>query len=167
MAGLEQQEFITEVAASVQQCFATITDFETYPDWFSSVEKTRVLERYPNGLAKRVEFRVDMKLKSIRYVLEYEYDKPTNLTWQSVDGDLEAIEGAYVFEKLGPKRSRVTCRQAVAMGFWVPGPLRRLMERQALKDSVLEFKAAAESAAKEQAARKRPKTKAKGARHHD
>jgi ribosome-associated toxin RatA of RatAB toxin-antitoxin module len=152
-----EQEFTTEVAASVAQCFSTITDFGKYPTWFSSIEHTQVLSRWPDGLAKRVEYRIDMKLKSIRYVLEYVYDKPTRLDWESVDGDIEAIAGSYVFEKLAPKRSRVTCRQAVSLGFWVPGPLRAIMERQALKQSVLEFKAAAESAAKAPAARRRKK----------
>ena len=116
-----------------------------------------MLERYPDGLAKRVALRVDMKLKTIGYVLEYEYDKPTGLTWNAVEGDLESIEGSYEFEKLGPKRSRVTCRQAVAIGFWVPGPMRTLIERQALQTSVLEFKAAAEGAARAAAARRRTK----------
>jgi ribosome-associated toxin RatA of RatAB toxin-antitoxin module len=156
MSDPAEQEFTTEVDASVHQCFATISDFEQYPRWFSTVQGTQVVERYPNGLAKRVALRVDMKLKTIGYVLEYEYDKPTRLTWNMVEGDLESIEGTYVFEKLSPKRSRVTCRQAVAIGFWVPGPLRALIERQALKQSVLEFKAAAEGAAKA-AARRRTK----------
>lgn len=155
MALGEEQEFTTEVAASVQQCFATITDFEQYPTWFSSIEHATVLERYPDGLGKRVEYRIDIKLKTIRYVLEYAYDKRTQFTWQSVDGDVEAIEGMYRFEKLGPRLSRVTCRQAVSLGFWVPGPIRKIMERQALKQSVLEFKAAAEDAAKQQVARRR------------
>jgi hypothetical protein len=83
------------------------------------------------------------------------YDKPTQLTWKSVDGDIEAIEGSYHFEKLGSARTRATCRQAVSFGFWVPGPLRSLMERQALKQAVLEFKAAAEKAAQERPRRKR------------
>jgi hypothetical protein len=68
-----------------------------------------------------------------------------------VDGDIEAIEGSYVFEKLGPGLSRATCRQAVSLGFWVPGPLRSMMERHALRQSVLEFKAAAEEAAQHKA----------------
>ena len=142
-----EQEFSTEVHASLTHCFATITDFEHYPTWFSTVEQTEVLERYPNGLAKQVEFHVDMKLKTVRYVLEYTYDKPTQLAWESVAGDVEAIEGRYQFEKLGPALSRATCRQAVSLGFWLPGPLRSLIERQALKQSVLEFKAAAEATA--------------------
>ncbi len=146
-----EQKFSTEIAASVDQCFATITDFERYPDWFSSIERSRVLEHYPDGLAKRVEFHIDMKLKTIRYVLEYCYDKPTHLTWKAVDGDIDAVAGDYRFEKLGARSSRATCRQSVSLGFWVPGPIRKLIERQALQQSVLEFKAAAESATKKPA----------------
>ena len=152
-----EQEFTTEVGASVQQCFATITDFEQYPSWFSTVKSTQVLERYTDGLAKRVALSVDMKLKTIGYVLEYEYRKPTDLTWTEVEGDLESIAGSYKFEKLGAKRCRVTCRQAVSIGFWVPGPLRALIERQALRTSVLEFKAAAESGARAVTPRRRTK----------
>ena len=152
-----EQEFTTDVAASVEQCFTTITDFKRYPEWFSTVESTRVVERYPDGLAKRVALRVNIKVKTIGYVLEYEYDRPSGLTWNAVEGDLESIEGSYAFEKLGAKRTRVTCRQAVAIGFWLPGPLRALIEHQALKQSVLEFKAAAEKAAKASAPRRRAK----------
>jgi ribosome-associated toxin RatA of RatAB toxin-antitoxin module len=150
----KQQEFSTEVHASVARCFATITDFEQYPKWFTTIQQTKILDRHPNGLAKRVEYFIDMKVKTVRYVLQYEYDKPTHLTWKSVAGDIEAIEGSYRFEKLGPALSRVTCRQAIALGFWVPGLLLSLMEREALQQSVLEFKAAAENAAREKARRR-------------
>ena len=153
-----EQEFTTEVDASVQQCFATITEFEKYPEWFSSIQHTAVVDRHPDGLGKQVEFSIDMKLKSIRYVLEYAYEKPARLTWHSIDGDVESIHGSYLFEKLGPQRSRVTCRQAIAVGFWVPGPIRKVLEASALRQSVLEFKAAAEAAAKRvSAARQRKK----------
>ena len=159
MALSGEQEFTTDVNASVDQCFATITSFEKYPDWFSSIQHSAVLDRYRDGLGKVVEYRVDMKLKSIRYVLEYEYDKPARLAWRSVDGDIEAIEGTYLFERLSPKLTRATCRQAISIGFWVPGPIRKIMERQALQQSVLEFKAAAESGAREAVARRRSRGK--------
>jgi len=153
------QEFTTEVNAPVDLCFSTITSFESYPEWFSSIEHSRVIDRYRDGLGKVVEYRIDMKLKSIRYVLEYEYEKPTQLVWHSVDGDIEAIEGRYLFERVSAKISRASCRQAVSMGFWVPGPIRKIMERQALQQSVLEFKAAAEAAAQETSVRRRPRGK--------
>jgi ribosome-associated toxin RatA of RatAB toxin-antitoxin module len=156
MAMHDAQVFTADVAATIPVCFATITDFEKYPAWFSSIEHAAVLERYGNGLGKVVEYRIDMKLKSIRYVLAYDYQRPTQLSWTAVDGDVEAIEGAYHFEKLGPSLSRATCRQAVAFGFWVPGPIRKLLEAQALKQSVLEFRTAAEAAAQAAKRRRRP-----------
>jgi ribosome-associated toxin RatA of RatAB toxin-antitoxin module len=155
MAVSGDQVFTVEVRASVPQCFSVITDFEQYPEWFSSIEHAAILERDAKGVGTLVEYRIDMKLKSIRYVLAYAYEKPTDLSWRAVDGDVEAIEGAYRFEKLGPSLSRVTCRQAVSIGFWVPGPIRKMLEAQALKQSVLEFKAAAEAAAKATAGRRR------------
>src|SRR5262245_36193120 len=93
-----EQEFSAEIAASVEQCFATVTAFEDYPKWFSSIEKTRVLERYPDGLGKRIEFHLDMKLKTIRYVLEYRYEEPSHVSWTAVEGDVESVEGDYRFE---------------------------------------------------------------------
>jgi ribosome-associated toxin RatA of RatAB toxin-antitoxin module len=142
------QEFSTEVAASVKDCFATITDFDRYPSWSPSVREIQVLERYPDGLARLVEYHLDMKLKILRYVLEYQYSEPHRLTWHSVEGDIESIEGVYEFEKLSAKQTRATCRQAVAMGFWVPGPIRRMLEQSAVQQSVLEFKAEAEKRAR-------------------
>lgn len=134
------QEFATEVAASPDDCFAVIVDFESYPRWSSAVKEISVLERNAAGLAREVEFRIATPIKSIRYVLRYSYRKPTGLTWRSTDGDVESIEGAYSFRKRGAGRTEVCCRQAVRVGFWVPGPLRRLLEANAVRDSVLEFK---------------------------
>jgi len=151
-----EQEFSTEVAASVAHCFAAITAFEHYPQWFSGIERATVVERHADGCGKRVDFSINMTIRSIRYVLEYQYERPTGLTWCSVDGDVESVAGSYRFEKLAPRRTRVTCRQAISLGFWVPSPIRRLLERSALEQSVREFKAAAEAVAKEgDASRKR------------
>jgi len=150
-----EQEFATEVAASVAHCFATITAFEQYPQWFSGIERAAVLERHADGYGKRVDFSINLTIRSIRYVLAYQYEKPTRLTWRSVDGDVESVEGSYRFEKLAPQRTRVTCRQAISLGFWIPGPIRRLLERNALEQSVREFKAAAEAAAQRSTTEKR------------
>jgi ribosome-associated toxin RatA of RatAB toxin-antitoxin module len=155
MSEAQEQVFTTDVSASVPHCFATITDFEAYPSWFAAVEQTEVIARHRGGLAKRVVFHVDMVVKTVRYVLEYEYEKPKRLWWKAVAGDVQRIEGSYCFEPLGPARTRATCRQTVAFGFWIPGPIRGAVERQALKQSVLEFKAAAERAGKAGRTRRR------------
>ncbi|MBI4515133.1 MAG: SRPBCC family protein [Deltaproteobacteria bacterium] len=152
------QEFSAEVAAPVRDCFAAITDFDAYPAWSPAIEEIHVLERYPDGLARLVEFHINMKLKTLRYVLEYEYNEPHRLTWHSVEGDIQSIEGSYEFEKLTARTTQATCRQAVVTGFWVPGPIRRLLERSAVQQSVLEFKAEAERRSRA-AAKPRAKSK--------
>jgi len=143
-----EQEFSTEVDASITQCFNTLVDFDAYPSWSSPIQSAAVLERHGNKLGRLVEFELDMKLRTVRYVLEYQYEKPHRLLWQSQEGDVESIDGEYLLEKLGPKKTRVTCRQRIVLGFWVPGPIRSLIERTALRQSVLELKAEAEKRAR-------------------
>jgi ribosome-associated toxin RatA of RatAB toxin-antitoxin module len=135
------QEVTVEIAASPAECFAAILEFERYPEWSSAVQSARVLERDAAGVGRRVEFHIDMKIRSVRYVLEYTYKKPTELSWRSVDGDVESIEGRYRFRKLGPELTEASCRQEIQLGFWMPGMLRKFAERTALKQSVNEFKA--------------------------
>lgn len=137
------QSFSTIVNADAKTCFDTLLDFEAYPEWSSPITKASVLERYPDGKGKRVEFFIDIKIKTVRYVLEYTHEEPHLLEWKMVDGDIADIEGTYVLEPQGQK-TKATCSQAVSLGFWLPGFLRSTFEKQALKQSVLEFKAAAE-----------------------
>jgi uncharacterized membrane protein len=139
MPAVPAQEFTTEVSAAPLDCFKAVVDFDAYPSWSSPIEKVKVLERDRAGIGRVVEFHANMKVRTVRYVLEYEYQKPGELTWHSVDGDVASIEGSYHFVKRDAKTD-VTCRQAIDLGFWVPGTLRNLAERTALRQSVLEFK---------------------------
>ena len=138
------QEVSVEIAATVGDCFAEILDFENYPQWSSTVTAARILERDKSGVGRVVEFQMNMKIRTVRYVLAYTYKKPTELAWESLDGDVESIQGYYHFRRLAPGLTEATCRQEIQLGFWVPGPLRKLAERTALKQSLTEFKAAVE-----------------------
>jgi uncharacterized membrane protein len=139
-----QQSFSTPIEAPADLCYAAIADFEAYPSWSSPITQIAVLDRHPDGLARRVEFFLDMKLRTVRYILEYTWSPPHRLDWTYGGGDLEDIVGSYVFEPLDAQRTNATCSQAVALGFWLPGILRRTLEATALRQSVLEFKAEAE-----------------------
>jgi ribosome-associated toxin RatA of RatAB toxin-antitoxin module len=142
-----RQSFSAEIQATPEQCFAAITDFAAYPRWSSVISKTTVLDAHPDGLPRRVEFELDMKIRTVRYVLDYSYRRPHRLDWKLVEGDVEDVAGTYTFERVDHK-TRATCEQAVSLGFWIPGPIRRIAEQKALKDSVLEFKAHVESGKK-------------------
>jgi uncharacterized membrane protein len=139
-----QQSFSTPIDAPVDLCYAAIADFESYPSWSSPVSRITVLDRHPDGRARRVEFVVDMKLREVRYVLEYTWHPPNRLTWKMTEGDLADIEGSYVFETDGAGKTNATCSQAISLGFWVPSLVLKPIEQTALRQSVLEFKAEAE-----------------------
>jgi uncharacterized membrane protein len=139
-----QQSFSTGIEAPADLCYAAIADFEAYPSWSSPITRIDVLERYEDGFARDVEFLLDMKLRTVRYVLRYVWDPPHHLSWTFVEGDVDDIVGSYVFEPLDGNRTKATCSQAVTLSFWVPGLIRRTLESTALRQSVLEFKAEAE-----------------------
>jgi ribosome-associated toxin RatA of RatAB toxin-antitoxin module len=139
-----RQSFSTEIEATPEGCFEAIVDFPEYPNWSSVITATHVVDTHADGLPHRVEFELDMKIKTIRYVLAYEYQRPGRVTWKLDEGDVADVEGAYTFEKTGKQRTKATCEQAVSLGFWLPGPIRRIAEQKALRDAVLEFKAEVE-----------------------
>src|SRR5439155_90386 len=70
------QSYSVEIAGSLEDCFAVLTDFDAYPSWSGPVTECRVLERHPDGLPKRVAFSLDMMLKIVHYTLDYEYEPP-------------------------------------------------------------------------------------------
>ena len=144
--GEYSQSYATEIAATIEDCFRVLVDFERYPDWSSPIRGCRVVDRYPDGLARRVEFQLDMTIKTLRYVLEYEYDQPNGAKWRLVEGDVAGVDGDYRFEAHAAG-TRATCNQAIDVGFWVPGFLRKTFEAKALHDSVEEFRAAVERSA--------------------
>jgi uncharacterized membrane protein len=139
------QSYSTTVAAPAAECFAVLTAFEDYPRWSSPVTACRVLERGADGLPKRVEFMLDMTVKTIRYVLDYTFDPPRGATWKLVEGDVKDVEGSYRFEETSAGTTIATCTQSIDLGFWLPGFLRNGFEKKALRDSVEEFRAAVEA----------------------
>jgi uncharacterized membrane protein len=138
------QSYSTRIAAPPAECFAVLVAFEDYPRWSSPITSCRVLERQPDGAPKRVEFALDMTVKTIRYVLDYVFDPPHGATWKLVGGDVKDIEGSYRFEE-AQGGTTATCTQSIDLGFWLPGFIRSGAEKKALRDSVEEFRAAVES----------------------
>lgn len=138
-----KQSFTAPVAASAKHCMDVVADFAAYPSWSSVITATTVREHDADGRPRVVEFELDMTVKTIRYVLEYRWSLPALVEWSLVEGDLAGVEGSYRFEPDG-EGTLATCAQAVDLGFWLPGPIRRIAEQKALADSVRELKAEVE-----------------------
>jgi hypothetical protein len=98
----------------------------------------------PTGSHGKVAFALDMMIRTVRYTLEYTYDPPRGARWRLVEGDIKSVEGSYRFDPAGDG-TEATCSQSVDIGFWIPGPIRRMAEAKALRDSVEEFRKAVET----------------------
>lgn len=137
------QEYTLEIEADAEACRDVLLDFENYPGWSTPILAAEILSRHADGRPHHVSFALDMRIRTIRYTLAYAYPRASRIEWELVDGDLAGVRGSYDLEEC-PEGTRATCRQEIDLGFWVPGPIRRIAERQALRDSVLEFKGEAE-----------------------
>lgn len=144
---MESQSHTEVVRAPIELCFDTLVDFDRYPDWFRVIRTATVEMAEPEAGRWRVRYELDAILKTITYTLAYESERPGLLTWKMTEGDLKAIEGRYDLVELEPGLVEATCTQALDVGMWVPGIVRRAFERSAVADSVREFKQAAEARA--------------------
>lgn len=133
------QSYDVSICAGIDACLDVLLDFESYPEWSSPILETEVLSRDEEGRAQRVSFSLDMRIRTIRYTLEYTYSLPGRISWTLAEGDLANVVGSYDLD-VREDVVHATCRQEIDLGFWVPGTIRRIAERQALRDSVLEFK---------------------------
>lgn len=144
--GTERGERSVEIAAPARACWDAILDFESYPEWQSTVKETTVLERDAEGRGEVVEAVVDARVRTLRYVLRYSYEPYARVAWDFVEGDPKSVEGDYVLDE----RDGVTVatyRLAVDVGGaarLVPGEMKRRAAEYLMSTSVEELKARVE-----------------------
>lgn len=139
--GVTEAAHAEVVAAPPAACLAALLDFASYPEWQSAVRDAEVLE---DGGAPVVEFRIDAKIRTVRYVLRYHPEPPSRLWWEYVEGDVRSVSGSYELEDLGDGTTRATYRLAIDPGRFVPGPIRRALTEGVMRVSVRELKARVE-----------------------
>jgi hypothetical protein len=140
--GASEAEHAEVIAGTRAACLDALLDFATYPDWQSAVKDAEVLER---GSDPVVEFRIDAKLKTVRYVLRYHPEPPGRLWWEYVEGDVRSVSGSYDLEDLGDGTTRATYRLEIDPGRFVPGPIKKALTEGVMRTSVRELKARVES----------------------
>ena len=145
MGGLNWAEHTVEIEAPIETCFEAIVDYESFPEWQGAVVATEILDRYEDGLGRRVSLVVDAKVRKVDYTLEYRYQRPTLIEWDFVEGNgINDADGDYSFEDLGGGRTRATYKFGLEVGIPLPGPVARRAHKQTLKASVEDLKKEAE-----------------------
>jgi uncharacterized membrane protein len=127
------------VAAPPDKIIAALTDFDAFPEWQSSVMECEVLERDDEGRGSLIRMKVDAKVRKVDYVVRYAYDLPHALSWEQVSGDLKENTGRYTFAPREDGATDVTVDIVAEVGFFVPGPMKKLIREQSLKNSLREL----------------------------
>jgi ribosome-associated toxin RatA of RatAB toxin-antitoxin module len=128
----------TDIAASPEDCYAALTDFERLPEWQGAVRRAEVLERDDEGRGLVVEYEVDAKVRTVRYTLRQINEPPHRLGCEYLGGDFRDFSGEWRFTAIGGGRTRAELELRIDPGRFVPGPLRGAISdavmRRALRD---------------------------------
>jgi hypothetical protein len=145
------------ITGTPEECMAASLDYETYPEWQSLVKEVMVHTQDGAGRGREVEFVIDLKLATVRYTLLYDYPDPARITWTYVRGDAKDISGSYTFSQTS--RAGVTEARydlTVQLPVTIPALIRNRIEREAMKQTVLDLKRRVESGANDARATRRP-----------
>lgn len=129
------------INAEIGLCYRAICDFLNYPKWVRMMEEVKILERYPDGRGKRVEFLLNIFLRKVRYVLDYFYDDSGHtLSWLSAGGDVVSIKGRYSFRSVGEKITSATYDLDIMWDFPVPNRMKQYFSGIFMRKSMKDFK---------------------------
>jgi carbon monoxide dehydrogenase subunit G len=142
--GMQWAEHSIEIAATPDQVFDAITDYETFPGWQSAVLATEVTEREAaSGLGEVVEYEVDGKIRTIRYTLRYHYDRPEKISWDFLEGHgINRMDGGYELRESDGGTS-ATYRVGIDVS-GIPGPILKHTHKATIKKANQDLKAEAE-----------------------
>jgi ribosome-associated toxin RatA of RatAB toxin-antitoxin module len=116
-----------EIEADIEELWAIVEDVETAPDWQDGLEEMHVLERDAEGRAVLCESVNDAKVKTVKSIVRFSYDKPNLVSWEQEKGDLKSVTGSWELEDLEDGFVRVTYRMegdpGRVLGMAIRGPV--------------------------------------------
>jgi uncharacterized membrane protein len=139
----EQAREQTTINAPIEQCYRTLIDFESYPEWAGDLKQATVVSYDGEERALVVEYRAAAMGRSTTYRLQYDYDQaPHRLGWELLSGDLEReLDGHYeLSEGAVPGTTDVVYELAVDLIVPIPGFVKRRAEARIIKTALSELK---------------------------
>jgi ribosome-associated toxin RatA of RatAB toxin-antitoxin module len=137
------------IAASPQELFDVVTDFDRYTDWIRDLKSVEVLERDDDGRGVEVRYRAAAMGRSTSYTLRYDYSNaPAELPWVLVNGDImRRLDGAYAFHPIDGDDGRTEVEYSLAVELIVPLPafVKRRAESKIMHNALRELKAHVEA----------------------
>lgn len=106
-----------EIDAPLDKVWALVENVERAADWQGGMKAITALERDGQGRAVRCEVAADIKVRTVKTIVRFDYDGgPTRLSWSQEKGDLKSVDGSWELEDLGADRTRATYRVEADLG---------------------------------------------------
>jgi carbon monoxide dehydrogenase subunit G len=106
-----------EIDAPLDKVWALVENVERAADWQGGMKGITALERDGQGRAVRCEVAADIKVRTVKTIVRFDYDGgPTRLSWSQEKGDLKSVDGSWELEDLGGDRTRATYRVEADLG---------------------------------------------------
>ncbi len=110
-----------DIAADLALCWSLLADPRLVPDWIAAVAQVEILERDPEGRARRVQFIGMPSTGSLEYQLTYGYDEAARrVTWTTHGAADRELDGEARLEDLGGGRCRLHYALASRAGRTLP-----------------------------------------------
>jgi len=104
--------------ATVEQCFAVISDYERYPEFLPEVKKITTSNR--RGAEVDVHYHAEV-VKLIKYTVHMREEAPKKVSWTYIDGEfMKDNKGGWVLEDQGNGTTKATYSIEVTLGALVP-----------------------------------------------
>ena len=138
-----------EIDAPIERVWELVEDVEAAPSWQGGLKALHAIERDGDGRAVLCETESDGKVRTLKSIVRFSYDGPTELRWTQEKGDMKSVVGSWKLEDLGNDRTRATYALDVdlgrMLGMVIRGPLVDLLRDMLVKSRAGELKKHAEA----------------------
>jgi hypothetical protein len=135
------------IAVPRASVMAVIADFSAYPQWATGVRAAEVIERYDEGLPRRVRFTLDAGVIKDRFVLDYQWDGDSEVRWTIDPAEpgavISELSGCYL---LADRGGGTDVSYELTIGLRIPmiGMLKRRAEKTIIDTALKGLKSRAE-----------------------
>ncbi len=131
---------VVTIDAPALRCYQLVADFGRYPEWVKIFNGHKVLDSYPDGRPRLVEWEANVYLRTVHFSQEYLYDDPNlTMSWQGTGGDLLENKGMWKFRAKGNDQCFANLEIKVATDIPAPSRLMRYFSNRLMRRTMTDF----------------------------